>query len=119
MLDPKDVESVVNKSDMVLDVLNKRSKVVFKVPLVRIRVAFFGYQYVWGELNRAKLTSELLDLGFDNLTLTLIIEGIIHLKRKVTQWKESPKRITDPLELARMETQVKKRVRFNTARGKF
>jgi len=119
MIDPKDVESVINKSDMILDILKKRNDIEFKLGMVRIKVAFLGYEYIWGEMDRDTLTAELLALGFDNLTLTQIIESIVHLERKLLEWKTNPKRETDPVKLAAMRNRVENNIRKNVFRGKF
>ena len=119
MLDIEQIERIISRSDIIMDVLNRRSKITFKLGFVRTKVAFIGYQFIWGEWDRDKLTSELLDLGFDNLTLTQIVECIVFLKGKMLEWKSNPKRVTDPVKLARMEEHVKANVRRNISRGKF
>jgi hypothetical protein len=119
MVDPKQVESIIERADMVLNTLNRCSKLQFKLGIVRTKVAFLGYQYIWGEMNRDKLTSELLDLGFGNLTLVEIVECIVNLKRKLLIWKASPRRETDPVKLAAMKAKVENNVRMNVRKGKF
>lgn len=119
MVDPKQVESIINKADAVLDTLAKRCKLVFKVPLVRTKVAFIGYQVIWNEWDKKTATEELINLGFDNLTLIQILECFIFLGNKVAGWKSNPKRVTDPLILEAMKEKVMVGVRRRIGKGQF
>ena len=90
MLNPKDIQKIIDRGDIVIQCLSKWG-LTFKVPMIKCKIASLGYQYVWNGLSREDTTKELLEIGFDNLTLVQIMEAFVKLAHRLEQARAEAK----------------------------